>query len=263
MKRSDFVKKRFKNVPIGAVMECHDDKSLDNTVVYALKSDLYKYSCKLAAILSMFFCLLLPAKETRKRIWVLDTTVNYSDFPWLLPFKCNEQYRLVKISNIKHAGQMLSIITEGLDPNKVCFSLVSYTNGREGQMYNYLNSLTIISRSQKGVLFHFSGGGNGFETWERLEFEKISSLMPVVVSAGNEGEELKKDRCNFYPACYDLKNLYVVGGKDLKSSNFGEIVRYWEPGIVEYRNGGKVSGTSASAAVFSNKLLKKMGFGRK
>lgn len=108
-----------------------------------------------------------------------------------------------------------------------------------------------------------SGGGVEYSR-EEYELIKTHPNVTFVVAAGNDGRQLNNSY-KYFPASYNLPNEVVVGNhnffcKKAASSNYGSIVKAWEPGvsvISTLPNGvtGSMTGTSQSTAIHTGKML--------
>jgi len=131
---------------------------------------------------------------------------------------------------------------------------------RDERYYNCLKRAVVL----KPYIVNFSSGGeeplkNEYQYLKQLEQENVI----FVTAAGNFGENLTI--FNYFPAKYNLTNMIVVGnllpnGKYNPTSNYGLLGMKWMVGTNIYStipNGlyGFKTGTSMSAAAYSNKLL--------
>lgn len=122
-------------------------------------------------------------------------------------------------------------------------------------------------------IINISAGGANFNNEERdLLARNIKTIF--VMAAGNNGVDLDRD-CIYYPACYSLPNIIIVGNLNPKGgrtflSNYGKRVKAWEVGkqkstlpdfntdFPEYNNKGYMDGTSMSCAVHTGKMIGKL-----
>lgn len=113
--------------------------------------------------------------------------------------------------------------------------------------------------SQDVDVINYSAGGPGYFKDEKKSIVTLLKRgVKIFVAAGNEGLNLNED-CNYYPACYNLKGLRVVGSinkdnKRSKFSNYGKVVDSWEIGVdvVEdtgYNGPRAMNGTSQATAI--------------
>lgn len=117
----------------------------------------------------------------------------------------------------------------------------------------------------KPNIINYSSGGAQKSDEEFSILKQLSDLgIKIVVAAGNDGLNLSLPNNNYYPAKYKgIKNLIVVGNFNSNSSNYGIPGMFWELGTNIYSyfpNGrfGYMTGSSQSAAKYSNKLLKRL-----
>ena len=135
-----------------------------------------------------------------------------------------------------------------------------YGDGKEIQ--NTINCFKLALKLKPNVINYSSGGPQNSDEEYHI-IKQLSDIgIKIVVAAGNEGLNLSKPQNNYYPAKYrGIKNLIVVGNLNNKSSNYGLPDMIFENGTLIYSffpNGryGIMTGTSQSAAKYSNKLLK-------
>lgn len=120
-------------------------------------------------------------------------------------------------------------------------------------------------------IINFSGGGQKQNDDEENLLKKMleNGKTFLVTAAGNEGTNLGKKCEGYYPACYKMKNLVLVGNVDettVRPYNKARHSNYGYPGMV-WRGGQQIKGTgpgnrdrfmdgtSVSAAVYTNSLL--------
>ena len=113
-------------------------------------------------------------------------------------------------------------------------------------------------------IINYSGGGAGFSEEENLVLKLAEkNHIIVVAAAGNEAHNLNK--VSYFPASYGLKNIFVIGSKNLQGkispfSNFGigKVDAYLdgENIVSSLPNGkfGKMSGTSQATALGTAKV---------
>lgn len=103
-------------------------------------------------------------------------------------------------------------------------------------------------------IIHISAGGLGFILKEEIQINHLlKKNIKIVAAAGNEQMNLDLN-CNYYPACYD-KRIYVIGNYG-NYSNYGNVVDKYINGKDQTGFGVTLSGTSQSAAKFTNELLR-------
>lgn len=113
------------------------------------------------------------------------------------------------------------------------------------------------------TVINYSSGGSKPSPEEFEVLKQLSDMgVKIVVAAGNDGFDLNDENNNYYPAKYSgIANLIVVGNLHNKLSNFGLSNMVWEYGTNVYSTlpesyFGNMTGTSQSAAIYTNKLLK-------
>lgn len=215
-------------------------------------------------------CLLVTAccyaTEYRRQIAVLDTgiTVNKQTQPYL----CEKQFDLTQTSiedTILHGTNIAGIIVKKLNPKTSCILVIKYyQNDSKGntQLDREVQGLR-IALDHKVYAVNFSSGGPGFSFKERYAIQQLlNSGIYVIVAAGNNGENLRKNSCNYYPACYNFKSKYfkVVGNGQSSSSinflsNYGEVVTDWRDGRRVEGFGIHMSGSSQSTAILTGEIV--------
>lgn len=164
-----------------------------------------------------------------------------------------------------HGTHIAGIIKKYAGDSNYCFIIMKYYSDIQTKDEN----LKAITSSLKMIKYihpdfvNFSGGGPNYE---KKEYDLIKDMPNVkfVVAAGNENINLDED-CDYYPACYKLPNIIVVGSLDTnkrkaKTSNYGNIVNFWEIGqhvksTLPNDREGYMSGTSMATAVRTGKLV--------
>lgn len=205
--------------------------------------------------------------ETRTKIAVIDTGVSHNQF--LQPYMCSSGVRnLTKYGKSDahgHGSHIVHIIGSRIDTSKYCivsFKVWHDMSSSSTSMKDTIKALNVINKESnfKYINISMSGGAK-----DRLEYKLLKQLteknIKISVSAGNETTYLSSNikKCDTYPACYKLRlnnNFYVVQAHDLKYSNYGSFtVKERGKNIKSY--GGKLSGSSQAAALYTSKLINK------
>lgn len=154
------------------------------------------------------------------------------------------------------------------------FIEVSVYQGVKSQTYKN-NFIPVTQSLSKAIawgadIINISLSGTGFYKKEYKLLKKAESLgIIVVVSAGNDRKNLSKNNCDVYPACYQLKNVIVVGNLANdniinSSSNYGDRVDTYFYGTnifstLPNNNFGYMTGTSMSAPFITGLISIEMG----
>jgi thermitase len=136
----------------------------------------------------------------------------------------------------------------------------SLRNSTNEDIFNYAATLGVD-------VVNYSAGGEPSSEPEKQSIERLlKRKIKVLVAAGNEAQNLDI-KCNYFPACYRLPGLIVVGninseGYVVKSSNYGKAVTHWEMGVdIAAYNGKEMrlsTGTSQSTAIRTAKEVNRM-----
>lgn len=169
-----------------------------------------------------------------------------------------------QIDNYHHGSHIGNIISNNLY-NNVCFIILKAFNPNNTNIYASIDAFVyanIILR--KGDVLNYSAGGPGFSYTERALIKNLLDKgIHVFVAAGNSNANLDIN-CNYFPACYHLTGLNVIGNgtptwKSM-TSNYGRVITEWEDGQNVIADNGTglfvpISGTSQSTAIASRKYL--------
>lgn len=205
------------------------------------------------------------------RVVVLDTGLNPNDIRFKFHL-CESGHRDFTNSSIYdnegHGTHVVGSIVKYAEKSNYCIIIVKFFNTHDTKDMNTMSSLMAMFyiKALEPDIVNFSGGGGGFDLSEYLLL-KSSKKTIFVVAAGNQGKNLDSD-CYYYPACYNLDNILVVGalgsnGKIWKSSNYGSVVDYYEHGenIMSTTPNGSdetKTGTSMATSITTGKLIKLM-----
>lgn len=174
--------------------------------------------------------------------------------------------------SVGHGTHMANVIADRIKNVNYCTIIVKWfaknqtsaeniANTIEG--FKYIDTLSNIS------LVMYSAGGATSSVEERDAILALTLKgVKVFVAAGNENNDLDLN-CNFFPACYNISNVEVVGSLDKndkkqKLSNYGKKVTKWELGEDVIANAGiygniPLTGTSQANAIAVSKYLNELG----
>ena len=154
-----------------------------------------------------------------------NTLIGYS-------FKIDNEIKEESRDSHGHGTHVAGII-KSVNPNVKLIPYI-YSPGQNSQKES--NRALKAAVDNNVDIINYSGGGT-LSNDEELEILKEAQRkgILVVVAAGNNKDELNKEKCNYYPACYELDNIIVVGSLTESEtiaykSNFGEVVDIVAPG---------------------------------
>jgi subtilisin family serine protease len=119
-------------------------------------------------------------------------------------------------------------------------------------------------------IVNFSGGGSDPDDREYQAIKAISDAgIKIVTAAGNDNRNLGSPCYGFFPACYALKNEFVIGALTkrgnikLDVSNYGMPGMNWEIGESVWstfpsQRYAYMTGTSQATATFTKHLVQDM-----
>jgi subtilisin family serine protease len=172
-----------------------------------------------------------------------------------------------------HGTHIAGIIASSNCPNLKIVSCKFYF--KDSGIVNRLTDCLERALKERIDIINFSGGGEGFIEEEYKLMEKIDAMgIKIVVAAGNGidktriGKNLGSPCFGYFPACYRLPNMVIVGNKTtenerVESSNYGIPGMVWEYGedvmsTLPNNKYGTMTGTSQAAAIYTKHLVQKM-----
>jgi subtilisin family serine protease len=228
----------------------------------------------LILVISFLISFQVFAKETRKRIAVIDTGYNRTRLS-NLPINTFCENGLKDVTgtgpqdSLGHGTNIIGLIAKGMDTKKFCIVSIKWYDTNFKVTLNVLvtriRAAIKLAEQQQPVLINLSSSGSNYDSIEQMIINRLTFKgVKIVVSAGNDGLDLSKS-CLIYPACYNANknNFYVVGSMDkynnlLDTSNKFGPVSYYENGLNQCSEGICMTGTSQAAAIRSNKLIRGM-----
>lgn len=197
------------------------------------------------------------------KVVVIDTGIDYNHKD--LSKRVPKEYKVAEqMDDHGHGTHIAGIINTGACDGVELIPCKYYYVGGSG--YNNLsNEIECIVKATKikANVINLSGGGedpSGAEAVAIQAFVKQGGVF--IAAAGNDGRSL--DERGYYPACYEIPNLVIVGsitaeGKQVSSSNYGKKVKF-EVGqsvtsTLPGNRYGKMSGTSQATANYTKKVV--------
>lgn len=210
--------------------------------------------------LLILFTVSCSAKETRKKVAILDTGID-RDFP--SQYLCSEGHKDFTGEGLQdyvhHGSHLAYIIKNYINPRKECILVLKFYDHLADfhstplvKAYKYLQTIDID-------FLNISFGGKVFAPVEKETMEiLLNKGVEISNAAGNSSQDLSKS-CNYYPACYNFKNQYYHVVASCKDGVYSEFSNYNGP-TTDCNNGEKVhagpyifSGTSQSTAIQTGK----------
>jgi hypothetical protein len=208
------------------------------------------------------------------RVAIIDSGLDINDGRFKDKLCKSEYTNLVTHETINdvngHGTCVTSLVQEYAKGADYCFLIYKFYSQTDSSDENGKREVTAIQLAinNSANIINLSAGG---ATYSRPEHTLIHNNPSVtfVVSSGNDGLNLDEGNNKFYPASLQEPNVIAVGatvatGKVAKFSNYGSTVKNYEVGDrVSCAAIGKgnvyLSGTSLSTAIFSGKLINKLG----
>lgn len=167
-----------------------------------------------------------------------------------------------------HGTAMVGLIEQNAKEGDYCLLIYKYYSPTAPMTSNLDHEIEALEYAgNQGIeIVNLSSSGTGFNEKEYLAI-KTNPDLTFVVAAGNDGLNLDIPGDQIYPACYGLKNELVVGNVDknhdrVPSSNYGKVVNMVEMGdhvvVPTVHSYGLVTGTSASTAIVTGKLIRQL-----
>lgn len=208
-------------------------------------------------MLSFFYAQSLLAKTIK--IAVIDTgfNMNMSQHVKLCPKEEHKDFTGNGINDINgHGTNIAGLIAKGNENIDYCLLIINFydeTATGKVSLLRTIDSLKYALKQNVDIINLSMGGGGTNKTERQLIKTILNKNIKIVAAAGNEGNNLD-EACIYYPACYD-ERIHIIG--NTSNGNMGEKV------IDEFIDGNKkeifgitLSGSSQSAAIFTNRLLK-------
>jgi subtilisin family serine protease len=212
----------------------------------------------------MFGLLLLSLSAlAQNKIAVIDTGLDLNDarFKSVL---CSEGHKNLSYDEHitdyhGHGTHIAGLIQQYAEESDYCMVIVKFYS-QSPRAANYVaNSIKYATSLPNVKLINISAGGSDLDLDERFYIMSNPNVI-FNVAAGNNARKLEP--CDYYPACYGLPNVNVIGNL-APSSNYGPIVKAIENGhnVLSAIPGGgyaTYSGTSQATAIYSGKMVRKL-----
>lgn len=197
------------------------------------------------------------------KVMVIDTGINGNDYH-LKPYikeQFNQNYKDIN----GHGTHIAGLVTQDTCSRVELISCKFFEENQKADMNKYMNCLH-KAIDLKVNFINFSAVGYKVNKIERNLLKKLTKAgTVVVVAAGNNSKDLK-DKCEYFPACYKMKNLITVGALDHESkklsiSNYNIPNMVWElgenvPSLGLSGTTAFMTGSSQATAIRTNRLIK-------
>lgn len=191
-----------------------------------------------------------PQSEPRYVIAIIDT--GYNPKLATIPLKLCKTGHYDAITNTNnpnwshpHGTRIANIIAERLKDVDYCAQIINYYRP-EREVTDVDRLVQALNHVQGRIpdFFNLSYEGIGREEGEEASLRRLTEAGAVLFAAAGNGGKNLDFMCNVYPACYKLKNLYVVGAKSFENpkerapySNYGKKVDLWAGGYAIDKEG--------------------------
>lgn len=222
------------------------------------------FALAFALLLVSNTCGAQPYPDAKLKVAVIDTGLNLKD-PRFRDVLCPSDHLDFTGEGIEdyngHGTHVAGLIKKYAKDAKYCLVILKYFPGKRGSIAP-LTDIILYAQKIHADFINISAGGNGFVEQEMNTILSANDIT-FIVAAGNDSHNLDES-CNYFPACYLLNNVTVVGalgldGKRFSLSNYGSVVRGWEPGeqiLSTLPEGeGVLSGSSMATAIHTGKMV--------
>lgn len=160
-----------------------------------------------------------------------------------------------------HGTNVAGLISDYAKDADYCLIILKFYQHKNNgnNQYNSNRALRHAYELNPDIL-NLSMGGSEKDDYEAMLIDKILNRGTIVVAAvGNDGQNLNASNVGYYPAGLD-KRIVVVGALDkynnrTPTSNYGDLVDFWELGENVTSLGIKMSGSSQATAIRTGKII--------
>jgi len=181
--------------------------------------------------------------ETRTRIGVIDTGVNYKAAPELKAYACAGGHLGLAdspfVDKYNHGTRVLRILFKKLSSKKYCFIMVNYYNSIDSGWVNLARMIDgykyLASQNIKYLNVSSSGIDYSYNEYRYIDV-LVKQKVYITVAAGNEGLKLDCELTKSYPNCYNFDRKYFrsisFGPSIYGRGNYGTNVDYIDPEFI-------------------------------
>lgn len=211
----------------------------------------------------LFLSLNLYAKDIK--VMVIDTGIDGNHIQ-LLKYVQAGSYDDLN-DDFGHGTHVAGIIAESGCGNLKIISCKFFFKGH-GIMARLYDCLDRAVNEHVDII-NFSAGGPDPSQEEYNFFKKANDAgIKIIVAAGNDSRKFQTPCGEYFPACYKLPNMVIVGGLNedgglYKRSNYGMDGMKWEAAVnilSTYPNNkyARITGTSQATAAYTKHLVEDM-----
>ena len=200
-----------------------------------------------------------PVNAQLLKVAVMDSGVR----PALSVNYCKGEAKSFIDDNIRdfsgHGTNVSYLINANLDHLPYCQVILKIWKPGIHNGKAYMAALDYLTTRNDIKIVNLSISGEGFSYPEKLLIQRLLDQGKIlIVAAGNDNKNLD-EKCDAYPACYDKRIVVVANGekgKPLSGSNYGKVVDFYINGVNKGPNVLKLTGSSQSTAILTNKTIK-------
>lgn len=159
--------------------------------------------------------------------------------------------------NNGHGTNVAGLIAKNNDKVDYCLIIIKFFNKNDRNNVNSLiQSLLHVSNLDVDIV-NLSLGGTGSHVLEKKLIKRILDQSKIIVAAaGNDNFNLNEN-CKYFPACYDDR-VIVIGNNGSNSNTGNKHIDIIIDGNNKNGLGVKLSGSSQSAAIYTQRLIRKL-----
>jgi len=196
--------------------------------------------------------------EVRQKVAMLDTGLyKYQEDS---PAACKDghfSYSSDIYARHPHGPNIFGLIASNLDIKKYCIVSIKYYDAKNSE--NYVKALYQTLNIPGLVGLNLSLSSKGALSSEIFVLKKlVSQGVLIIAAAGNNGEIVDNQNCDYYPACIkkELPALVVVGSSTgVYGNRYTGFDMVYEDGTK--KGLGSLTGTSQATAIHTGKRFSK------
>ena len=160
-----------------------------------------------------------------------------------------------------HGTNISWLINDGLENTDYCQVVIKVYKEGADVLGASVQAFMMIDADPAIKVVNISMAGLEHNTQEKLLIQKLLKKgVKIVTAVGNQSKNLDS-ACIYYPACYNDEVIVVGNGVNEKAqdgSNYGSVVDSFIDGHAKGPEGHQMTGSSQSAAIYTNQLIKEM-----